>query len=404
MTFDEFDLAPEFKRVLDTVGFTQPTPIQEQCIPHVLAGADLIGCAQTGSGKTAAYVLPILTLLADFLAEGPPPRGPSALVLVPTRELACQVVDMAIEFARALDLSAEAIYGGVSMNRQIDALRAGVDLIVATPGRLLDHTASGRINWNNLEFLVLDEADRMLDIGFLPDIRRIIRHLPQERQTLLYSATMPRSVSTLAHSITKNPEHVTIGDAGGERPSMPEGISHAVYVVHPQKKMSLLQGLLEEDGADSVLVFTRTKVGADNLCRAIGNQGIAASCIHGDLDQKLRLKALAQFGKGEFQVLVATDVAARGIDVTGISHVINYDFPPGPDDYIHRVGRTGRADATGDAISFVTPAEWDTLLTIEQALGKDIPRLERNGITFSISKGGGQRIGRARRRAAPRRW
>ncbi len=404
MTFTEFDLAPDFAPVLQKVGFSIPTPIQEQCIPSVLAGSDLIGCAQTGSGKTAAFMLPILTLIADFLADGPAPRGPLALVLVPTRELACQVVDASAPFAKSLDVRITAIYGGVSMGKQIDALREGVEVIVATPGRLLDHTASGRIHWDELEFLVLDEADRMLDIGFLPDIRRIVRRLPRERQTLLFSATMPNTVSTLANSLTRDPSHVTVGDAGGEQPAIPENITHAVYVVDPQRKLELLLQLLEQDGTDSVLVFTRTKRGADRLCASIAGQGVRANCIHGDLDQRLRLKALAAFKAGEHQVLVATDVAARGIDVTGISHVINYDFPPCSDDYIHRVGRTGRADATGDAISFVMPNEWDTLLNVEQGIGMAIPRLEHNGLAYRVRKPGTRTMGRGRRRGAPRRW
>lgn len=405
MSFSDFDLAPEFVEVYRKLEYQHPTPVQAQTIPVILEGHDLIACAETGSGKTAAFMLPILTQIAAIRdAESAPPRGPMALVLVPTRELAGQVVEASEPFAAEVDLAIAAVYGGVSMRHQIEALRRGVDVLVATPGRLLDHMASGRIDYADLEFLVLDEGDRMLDIGFLPDIRRIAAHLPLDRQTLLFSATMPHAVEGLANSLTRDAKHVRIGEAGGDQPQMPDGITHAVFLVNPRRKVELMLQLLVEEGTDSVLVFTRTRAGADILSRSLGRSGIDADRIHGDLDQRARQKALDAFKQGKHQVLVATDVAARGLDIEGISHVINYDFPPCAEDYIHRVGRTGRADATGDAFSLVTPEEWNTLLAVEQAIGMAIPRLERNGLTYSVSTTGGPAFGPRHRRSLPRRW
>ena len=405
MTFQEFDLAPEFDPVLQSLGFEEPTPVQAEAMPIGLRGEDVIACAQTGSGKTAAFMLPVLTLVADFLdTREKAPRGPLVLVLVPTRELAVQVVEMAAPFAREVDVSITAIYGGVAMQPQIQALHRGVDVIVATPGRLLDHTSSGRIHWGDLRHLILDEGDRMLDIGFLPDIRRIVQHLPTKRQTLLFSATMAGQVRTLADSITHEPKRVTIGDAGRDRVKMPENITHGVYLVSPRRKLELLLKLLDDDGADTVLVFARTKHGTDLLHRTLERKGIKALCIHGDMAQQARQRALDSYREGDFQVLVATDVASRGLDVEGISHVINFDLPQSGDDYVHRAGRTGRVDATGDALSLVTPEEFDQLRNIECAIQMEIPRLERAGLTYAPPKANGRGIGRARRRAAPTRW
>lgn len=408
MTFQDYALAPEFDRVLTDCGWTEPTPVQQESIPIAITGADLIACAQTGSGKTGAYMLPLLTHVADKLDEldeaGQAPRGPLALVLVPTRELATQVVEMAQPFADAVDVRLVPIYGGVSMRPQITGLKKGADVIVATPGRLLDHASSGRICWDDFAILVLDEGDRMLDIGFLPDIRRIEKLLPKRRQTLLFSATMPRQVQSLADSLTHEAQRVAIGDVTRDRVRMPENITHGVYLVSPRKKLDLLLELLDEDGADSVLCFARTKAGTDLLFRTLRKKGYRVQCIHGDMAQPARQKALDGFKRGNFQVLVATDVAARGVDVEGISHVINYDLPQTGDDYVHRAGRTGRADASGDAISLVVPEEYDLLRNIESAISMQIPRLTRGDLTYRARKPHQRGIGKARRLAAPRRW
>ena len=366
-TFDSLSLHPALLRGIHDLGFIRPTPIQAQAIPPILAGRDLIGCAQTGTGKTAAFVLPILHRLLQGRSRG----HVRALIVAPTRELALQSMDHLKALSRYVHLKGAAIFGGVPMEPQIRALSQGVDIISATPGRLLDHIYSGRIDFVDLEVLVLDEADRMLDMGFLPDIQKILRLLPPKRQNLLFSATMPSEISTLAHQILHHPVTIQIGP----RSSPAVGIRHAVYPVPRHLKTELLLTLLRGQGMTSVLVFTRTKHYADRLSQQLLRRGVQVSVLHGDRSQGQRIRALEQFRRGRSQVMVATDIAARGIDIEDISHVVNFDIPRTPDDYVHRIGRTARAEATGDAFSLVAPDEEPMIKEIEQALNRTLPRV-----------------------------
>ena len=366
--FDDLQLHPDLLKGIRDLGFVRPTPIQAQAIPPILAGRDVIGCAQTGTGKTAAFVLPILHRL---MRQGAGRGRVRALVVAPTRELALQSMEHLRELSRHVPLKGAAIFGGVPMDPQIRALEHGLDIISATPGRLLDHVYSGRIDFGDLQVLVLDEADRMLDMGFLPDIQRIIRLLPAKRQNLLFSATMPDAILTLAREILHDPVMIQIGT----RAAPAVGIRHAIYPVPRRLKAPLLLELVRNPEMSSVLVFTRTKIAADRLAQYLERQGVRVSRLHGDLSQNQRLRALDQFRRGRSQVLVATDIAARGLDIDEISHVINYDVPNTPEDYVHRIGRTARMEATGDAFTLVDKDEEPLIQDIERALKRALPRV-----------------------------
>jgi ATP-dependent RNA helicase RhlE len=373
-TFSAFHLHPDLLRGVRELGFTRATPIQEQAIPPAMEGRDILACAMTGSGKTAAFVLPILHRLS-----GKPRRTTRALVLTPTRELAAQIEEHLSALAMHTPLSGAAVFGGVGMGPQEHAFRVGVDVIVATPGRLLDHFRFPYAKLQGLEILVLDEADRMLDMGFLPDIRRVLRHLPARRQTLFFSATMPPPIVTLAQEMLHKPVTINL-----ERTSQPAvGITQAVYPVASELKAALLAELVKRGEIRSVIAFTRTKHRANRVADYLLKQGVHAGRIHGNRSQSQRTQALEAFKAGKFAVLVATDIAARGIDVEALSHVINFDVPASPDDYIHRVGRTARAEATGDAFLFVSPEEEGNLRAIERAIGKRLPRVTLPGFDYT---------------------
>jgi ATP-dependent RNA helicase RhlE len=375
MPFSHFGLHPDLLRGVRELGFTRPTPIQEQAIPPALEGRDLLACAMTGSGKTAAFVLPILHRIRSK------PRGTTrALVLTPTRELAAQIDEHLNALATHTALTGAAVYGGVGMGPQEHAFRSGVDVLVATPGRLLDHFRFPYARLTGLEILVLDEADRMLDMGFLPDIRRILRHLPKQRQTLFFSATMPAPIAALAQEMLRQP----VATINLQRTSAPAvGITQAAYPVPQELKSALLVELLKRGEVKSVIAFTRTKHRANRVADYLQKHGVNAGRIHGNRSQSQRTLALDSFKEGRFPVLVATDIAARGIDVEALSHVVNFDVPASPDDYIHRVGRTARADATGDAFSFVSPDEEGNLRAIERAIGKRLPRITLPGFDYT---------------------
>jgi ATP-dependent RNA helicase RhlE len=365
--FSHLGLHPSLTRALKELGFTRPTPIQSDAIPPALAGRDVLACAATGSGKTAAFLLPILTRLMDA------PRGSTrALVLTPTRELAAQILEDLNSFAVHTPLSAAAVFGGVGMGPQEQAFRRGVDVLIATPGRLLDHFRMPYAKLAGLEYLVLDEADRMLDMGFLPDIKRVLKHLPTRRQTLFFSATMPAPIVALTRELLDNP--ATINLARQAAPAV--GITQAVYPVSQDLKGALLAALLSRGVMSQALVFTRTKHRADRLTAYLEKQGVKAARIHGNRSQAQRTLALAGFKSGEYPVLVATDIAARGIDVSDLGHVVNFDVPVAAEDYIHRVGRTGRAEATGEAFTFVSREEEDEWQQIEKVVGKRLPRVQ----------------------------
>ncbi len=368
MSFSSFGLQPDLLRGVQEMGFSSPTPIQSQAVPPALDGRDLLACAMTGSGKTAAFLLPIVQRLLATPGRG---RGPRALILTPTRELAAQIEEHLRGLSRFTRVRGAAIFGGVGMGPQEQALRGGVEIIVATPGRLLDHLKQPYASFANLEVLVLDEADRMLDMGFLPDIRRVLSHLPKQRQTLFFSATMPAPIAQLAGEMLRQP--VTINQ---ERKAAPAtGITQALYPVREELKAQLFLELLRRGELKDVIVFTRTKHRSNRLYDFLTTHGIRCERIHGNRSQAQRTQALAGFKSGQVQVLVATDIVARGIDVEELSHVVNFDVPHLPEDYIHRVGRTARAEATGDAFTFVSPEEENDLKAIERAVGKRIPRL-----------------------------
>jgi ATP-dependent RNA helicase RhlE len=364
--FTNLGLHPSLLQGLKDLGFTRPTPIQADAIPPAMAGQDLLACAMTGSGKTAAFLLPILHKLMDK------PRGTTrALVLTPTRELAAQIVEDLNDLAVHTPLTAAAVFGGVGAAPQEHAFRSGVDVIVGTPGRLLDHFRSSYAKLAGLQYLVLDEADRMLDMGFLPDIRRVLRHLPPRRQTLFFSATIPPPIAALSREMLKNPATINI-----ERRSTPAvGITHAVYPVPQHLKPVLLVKLLQGGEMQDALVFTRTKHRANRLAKHLAEHGIKVERIHGNRSQAQRTEALAGFKSGKYRVLVATDIAARGIDVTALGHVVNFDVPLVPDDYIHRVGRTARAETTGSAFTLMAPEEEGSIRAIEKAINSRLPRV-----------------------------
>ena len=366
MAFSVFHLDRNLLKGIKELGFVRPTPIQGDAIPPALDGRDVLACASTGSGKTAAFLLPILHRLLSK------PRGRTrALVLTPTRELAAQIVEQLNALATHTPVTAWAIIGGVGMGPQEHAFRSGMDVLVATPGRLLDHLKHPYAKLDSVEFLVLDEADRMLDMGFLPDIRRILRYVPAKRQTLFFSATIPAPIRTLASQMLKNPATINL-----DRSAAPAvGITQAVYPVPQELKAALFLSLLKRGDMKQALVFTRTKHRANRLAENLVRNGINAERIHGNRSQVQRTAALAGFKSGRYPVLVATDIAARGIDVEALGHVVNFDVPPAADDYIHRVGRTGRADAVGEAFTFVAPDEEGDLRNIERAIGRRLPRV-----------------------------
>jgi len=373
MSFSSFSLHPHLLKALQEKGFNQPTPIQELAIPPLLQGRDVMATAVTGSGKTAAFLLPILHRLIGQ------PRGKTrALVLVPTRELAVQIADHLRDLALHTSLTAAAVYGGVSPSPQEQAFRKGVDVLVATPGRLLDHLRNKYARLTSIDYLVLDEADRMLDMGFLPDIRRILEYLPSKRQTLLFSATLPPPIVTLAGEMLENPVSLNIT----LKPTPAAGINHMAYPVPHELKSTLLLALLKQNTARSVLAFTRTKHRANRLADFLEKHGVACARIHGNRSQGQRTEALSGFKRGRFRVLVATDIAARGIDVEALGLVCNFDVPPFAEDYVHRVGRTGRMNATGDACTFVSPDEERMLRSIEQSLGRRLPRQKIPGFNY----------------------
>jgi ATP-dependent RNA helicase RhlE len=368
MPFGKFGLSPEILRAVQALNYVTPTPIQEQSIPRVLNGNDLLGSAQTGTGKTAAFALPILHRLAGEGRRVHGRRPIRSLVLTPTRELAIQIADSFASYGRHTGLRHAVVYGGVSQRPQEDALRKGVDLLVATPGRLLDLMGQGLIDLSSVEVFVLDEADRMLDMGFILDIRRIIEKLPDRRQTLMFSATMPPDIVRLADTILKDPARVAVAPVSAPA----EAVEHILYYVEKSGKADLLRHLLGGEAIRNALVFTRTKHGADRVERYLKRADIRAEVIHGDKSQGARERALAAFKKGTVRVLVATDIAARGLDIVELSHVINYDLPNEPEAYVHRIGRTGRAGLSGTAISFCSFEERPLLADIERLIQKHL--------------------------------
>jgi ATP-dependent RNA helicase RhlE len=378
--FRSLGLRDRILKAIEEAGYTEPTPIQAAAIPEVLAGRDVIGIAQTGTGKTAAFVLPILTRLAQLPHDGKR-RGMRALIVAPTRELVVQIEENVRAYAKHLPLRMATVFGGVSERPQIAALRSGVELVVATPGRLIDLIEQRHTHFSAIEFLVLDEADRMLDMGFLPQIRKIVRALPARRQTLMFSASLSREIEALTHEFQHEPKVIEIG----RRANPAETVTQLIYEVRSHLKPALLQHLLSDPEFDTVLVFTRTKHGADRVARRLENSGIKAGTIHSNRSQNQRLRALKDFKSGAVRVLVATDVAARGIDVDGISHVVNYDFPMHAEDYVHRIGRTGRAHAVGDAISFITPEDHGPLRSLERFIGRGIVRKRAEGFDYEAA-------------------
>ncbi|HEY4283881.1 MAG TPA: DEAD/DEAH box helicase [Chthoniobacterales bacterium] len=402
MPFRALQLSPQVLQAVRDSGYTEPTPIQVAAIPLILAGDDVIGIAQTGTGKTAAFVLPILMKLVE--SKRPDQKravnGPRALVLAPTRELVVQIEENVRAYARHVPLRMATVFGGVSERPQIEALRSGVDLVVATPGRLIDLMDQRAANLSGVQFLVLDEADRMLDMGFLPPIRRIVRSLPQKRQTLMFSASLSREIEELTHQFQQSPKVVEIG----RRANPAETVTQFVYEIPSHLKPALLLHLLSDPNFDTVLVFSRTKHGADRIARRLESSGIKTGTIHSNRSQNQRLRALKDFKSGAVRVLVATDIAARGIDVDGISHVVNYDFPMHPEDYVHRIGRTGRAHAIGDAISFVTHEDQGALRSLERFIGRGIVRKRAEGFDYQAAAPEREENRRGERREKPRKF
>ncbi|MEW6307420.1 MAG: DEAD/DEAH box helicase, partial [Verrucomicrobiota bacterium] len=380
MSFRPLGLDANILQAVQEAGYTEPTPIQAAAIPQVMAGHDLIGIAQTGTGKTAAFTLPILTKLAGMIAGGQR-RGIRALIIAPTRELVVQIEENVRAYSKHLPLRVATAFGGVSERPQIQALRSGADLVIATPGRLLDLMGQRQGDFSGLAFLVLDEADRMLDMGFLPDIRRIVKALPHARQTLLFSATLSSEIEGVTREFQRAPKTIQIG----RRSNPAETVTQLVYEVAHHLKPALLVHLLRDPSLDTVLVFTRTKHGADRIARKLESSRVRTATLHSNRSQNQRLRALKDFKSGAVRVLVATDIAARGIDVDGISHVVNFDFPAHAEDYVHRIGRTGRAQAVGDAISFVTPEDHGPLRSLERFIGRGIVRKRAEGFDYKAS-------------------
>ncbi len=398
MTFEQFGLSAEVLRAVTEQGYTTPTPIQDQAIPLVLAGRDVMGRAQTGTGKTAAFALPMLERLrAHANTSFSPARHPvRALILTPTRELAVQVYDSFRTYGKHVPLRYSVVYGGVNIDPQTKELLAGVEVLVATPGRLLDHVGQRTVNLSQVEILVLDEADRMLDMGFLPDIRRIVELVPARRQTLLFSATFSTEIRALARTLLIDPVSVDIEP----QTTSAESVDQLVYLVDTSRKTELLAGLVRGRSLNQVLVFTRTKLQAGRLASQLNRFGVDAVAIHGDRTQPERERALAGFKSGEVPVLVATDVAARGLDIEALPIVINYELPHTPHDYVHRIGRTGRAGATGQAISLVAPDEEEYLRAVNRLLKKDLPVRIVQGFEPDLTAASASRPARPGRRPA----
>ena len=377
MKFSELALIPELQKAVDEVGYKNPTPIQEKAIPPALAGKDVLGCAQTGTGKTAAFSLPILQHIDGVAGNTPKIR---ALIITPTRELAAQIGDSLATYGKHLDLWHTVIFGGVKEGPQVRALKQGVDIVVATPGRLLDLLGQRKMHLKDIEIFVLDEADRMLDMGFLPDVKRIIQQIPERRQTLFFSATMPPQISQLAQSLLVDPVMVAVSPVSATA----DEIEQHLFFVDKNDKQNLLESVLRKPEVTRVLVFTRTKHGANRVVRGLEKGGFRAAAIHGNRSQNARERALLGFRNGDIPILVATDIAARGIDVEGISHVINMDLPNIPETYVHRIGRTGRAGASGIAFSFCQDDERDYLIDIERLIGLHIGRIDEHEFPASI--------------------
>ncbi|HUI71151.1 MAG TPA: DEAD/DEAH box helicase [Spirochaetia bacterium] len=374
MTFSDFSLSEPLCASVRRMGFDHPTPIQTAAIPPALEGRDVLASAQTGSGKTAAFLLPIMNKLL------PKQRGATrALVLAPTRELAAQIAGHFKELAAGTRLTCAAVHGGVGMGSQERAFRKGVDMIVACPGRLLDHMRGPHVDFSSLEHLVLDEADRMLDMGFLPDIKKVLAALPKDRQTFFFSATLPPAIVELSRTLLRDPARIDID----RKPAAAAGVSHSVFAVPSERKTGFLITLLGGEVKGSVLVFTRTKHRANRLAESLEQNGVPCARIHGNRSQSQRTAALAGFKSGDFRVLVATDIAARGIDVEALGSVVNFDVPHQPEDYIHRVGRTARAELTGDAYTLVSPDEENDFAAIEHTLGKRLPRRKLEGFDYA---------------------
>jgi ATP-dependent RNA helicase RhlE len=357
------------------MGYMEPTPIQLRAIPLVMSGHDVIGSAQTGTGKTAAFALPILSLLGQHEAAS------RALVLEPTRELAAQVETAIHDFARFTNLRTAVLYGGVGYGKQLDALRAGADVIVATPGRLLDHMERGECRLEHVKYLVLDEADRMLDMGFLPDVRRIVQKIPRERHTSLFSATIPAEIATLIQWAMRNPQTVEIG----ARRTPAETVEHVIYPVAETQKTTLLLQLLERSKYDSVIIFCRTKHRADQIAHLLKKNQHAVAVLHSNRTQREREDALRGFRQGRYEALVATDIASRGLDIADVSHVVNFDVPQHPEDYIHRIGRTGRAEQSGDALTLMVAADASHVYAIERFIGKKVPRVKLDNFDYQYT-------------------
>ncbi len=372
MPFKALNLSDTILRGIQAAGYTDPTPIQLRAIPVVLGGGDLIGSAQTGTGKTAAFALPILSRLGKHQ-----PR-PRVLVLEPTRELAAQVETAFRDFARFTDLRTVAIFGGVGYGFQRSELKLGVDILVATPGRLMDYLKERTLSLDSITTLVLDEVDRMLDMGFLPVVKDIINRCPRERQTLFFSATVPPEIQAVASFALRNPARVEIG----VNRTVNQSVNHALYPVAATQKFELLEALLRKIDFDSVLIFSRTKHGADKIARKLKSANHSVAVLHANRSQNQRLEALAGFKSGKYEIMVATDIASRGIDVAGVSHVINYDVPENPEDYVHRIGRTGRAQAVGDAFTLVTPENASDIRDIQRFIGAKIPELRLEGFAY----------------------
>lgn len=393
MSFENLNLIEPLLKALKTEGYTNPTPIQEQSIPVILSKKDLLGCAQTGTGKTAAFALPILQLLSSGANTSPGPRRLKSLILSPTRELAIQIAESFAAYGKHTGLKHAVIFGGVSAHHQINQLRNGVDILVATPGRLLDLMTQRVVDLQYIQQFVLDEADRMLDMGFINDVKKIIAKLPYKRQTLFFSATMPPEISTLAHSILNNPVKVEVTPVS----STVEKISQGIFTLDKKDKSALLVHLLKDSDMSSVLVFTRTKHGADKLVKSLNRANISAEAIHGNKSQNARQKALSGFKAGTLRVLVATDIAARGIDVDELKYVINFELPNQPETYVHRIGRTGRAGSSGTAWSFCEFEEQPFLKDIEKLTAQAIPLIEDHPYHLTLRTFSGAAAGQGKK-------
>src|SRR4051812_23624405 len=376
MPFSKLGLPPALLNGVKAMGYIDPTPIQLRAIPVVLGGGDLIASAQTGTGKTAAFALPVLARLAKHEA-----RGPRVLVLEPTRELAAQVETAFRDFGRFTDIRATVVHGGVGYGRQRSEIQAGTDIVIATPGRLMDFLNEKTLRLDALKILILDEVDRMLDMGFVKDVKKIIGMCPRERQTLFFSATVPPEIEEVARYALRNPARVEIGVAR----TVNQSVSHAFYPVSQLKKFDLLVALLEKTDFHSCIVFSRTKHGADKIARKLKSANHSVAVLHANRSQSQRVEALEGFKSGKYEVMVATDIAARGIDVAGVSHVINYDIPANPEDYVHRIGRTGRAAAVGDAFTLTTPEQVGDIKAIERFIGQKVPQLKLEGFPYGAA-------------------